>query len=512
MSADGPADFSDVAVVMITRNEERAVGRVIADARAALPGAAVFVIDGSSDQTPDVARQAGATVVAEPGGGFGPALHAALMTPREPIVVTVDADDTYPASAFPTLVRLIREGWDVVGTDRLGRRRPETMPASNWWANRIFSGLASLRARTRLRDVHSGQRAYRASVLQAFDWDYRGLAFPVDLLLWPALMGSRVTEVPIVYRERIGETTLHRWDSGRATVRRLLRSRSDVRSRHRRGSGKTAMPGGVPAFPQKATADGLGLRLRRLWDRVPSPVRRTAIAFPGAGQARKFISKRITHGNDKAFVTLSSGGDEAIEKSLARLLKAGMTGDYYEFGLYRGYTFWWAQQAALRLGNPGMRFFGFDSFEGLPEVRGADRKAGVFFSGDYRCGRAEVERNLTDHGFDWSRAALVEGYFDKSLTREIQVEHRMGTAALVMIDCDLYQSTVPVLAFIGDLLQDGAILLFDDWRAFGTSEERGEPRAFREYLAAHPEWKPTLLFDFGAYGRAFSVHRQPVTA
>ena len=64
MSADGPADFSDVAVVMITRNEERAVGRVIADARAALPGAAVFVIDGSSDQTPDVARQAGATVVA----------------------------------------------------------------------------------------------------------------------------------------------------------------------------------------------------------------------------------------------------------------------------------------------------------------------------------------------------------------------------------------------------------------------------------------------------------------
>jgi len=41
---------------------------------------------------------------------------------------------------------------------RLGRRRPETMPASNWWANRIFSGLASLRARTRLRDVHSGQR------------------------------------------------------------------------------------------------------------------------------------------------------------------------------------------------------------------------------------------------------------------------------------------------------------------------------------------------------------------
>jgi dolichol-phosphate mannosyltransferase len=167
-------------------------------------------------------------VIREPGGGFGPALHAALMAPDRPIVATIDADGTYPASAFPALVRLVRAGWDVAGTDRLGRW-PRSMPASNWLANHAFSALASLRAGQRLRDVHSGQRAYRAAVLRSFAWDCVGLAFPVDLLLWPALAGLRVVEVPIDYAERVGRTKLRRWASGCATLRRLLRRRSGLR-------------------------------------------------------------------------------------------------------------------------------------------------------------------------------------------------------------------------------------------------------------------------------------------
>jgi glycosyltransferase involved in cell wall biosynthesis len=222
--------YADVAVVMITRNEERAVRKVIEDARAALPGAEVHVIDGSDDRTPEIAREAGAIVSREPGGGFGPAFHAALLTPDRPIVVTVDADDTYPATAFPTLIRMIREGADVAGTDRLGGW-PRAMPVANWLANIGFSAIATVRARTRLRDVHSGQRAYRAEVLHAFDWDYRGLAFPVDLLLWPAMAGFRVREIGIVYTERIGETKLRRWPSAQATLSRLMRSRAAVRRR-----------------------------------------------------------------------------------------------------------------------------------------------------------------------------------------------------------------------------------------------------------------------------------------
>lgn len=212
--------------------------------------------------------------------------------------------------------------------------------------------------------------------------------------------------------------------------------------------------------------------------------------------------------DESAFDALSDGGSvAAIEASLAALLSTRVTGDYFEFGLYRGYSFWSAQRAATRIGNSSMRFFGFDSFEGLPDIEGNDRKAGIFVPGDYRCTRPEVERCLTDHGFDWDRAVLVEGFFDRSLTPEIKRRHAMSSAALVMIDCDLYQSTVPVLEFIADLLQQGTILLFDDWYAFAEADDRGEPRAFREFLAAHPGWTAERRQRFGRYGQAFVMRR-----
>jgi O-methyltransferase len=212
--------------------------------------------------------------------------------------------------------------------------------------------------------------------------------------------------------------------------------------------------------------------------------------------------------DESAFFPLSDGGSvAAIEASLAQLVSTGVTGDYFEFGLYRGFSFWSAQQAATRIGLSSMRFFGFDSFEGLPEVIGNDRKAGIFVSGDYRCTLPEVERLLSEHGFDWDRAVLVGGFFDRSLTPEIKQQHAMSPAALVMIDCDLYQSTVPVLGFLADLLQEGTILLFDDWYCFAEADDRGEPRAFREFLAEHPEWTAERRQRFSRYGQAFILRR-----
>jgi glycosyltransferase involved in cell wall biosynthesis len=218
-----PSDYSDVAVVMITRDEEGAIAKVVDDAFAALPGCEVIVVDGSSDRTPTIAAEHGARVIREPSGGAAPALLCALRASSRPIVVTVDADDTYPAEVFPTLVSRVRDGDDIAGTNRLGLRPPRAMPVRNWVANIAFNLIASVHARRVLRDVHSGQRCYRRELIDHFDWDTTGRAFPVDLLLWPAVAGAKITEIPIPYRERIGETTLHRWSDGTETLRRLFR-------------------------------------------------------------------------------------------------------------------------------------------------------------------------------------------------------------------------------------------------------------------------------------------------
>jgi O-methyltransferase len=221
----------------------------------------------------------------------------------------------------------------------------------------------------------------------------------------------------------------------------------------------------------------------------------------------RLVTLSVLRVREKSGFTTLFRGLGAIDMMMERLKSQGPGGDYYEFGLFRGYTFWYAQQSADRINVAGMRFFGFDSFEGLPEIEGNDRSKGLFFSGDYSCTRAEVTRQISEHGFDWSRATLVEGFFDKSLTPAIRAEHQMGPAALVLIDCDLYQSTVPVLRFLDALLQEGTIVLFDDWYCFGDSEDHGEPRAFREFLADHEDWHAEALMDFPIYGKAFVMHK-----
>jgi len=248
--------------------------------------------------------------------------------------------------------------------------------------------------------------------------------------------------------------------------------------------------------------------LRRAWDHLPSIVRRPILWSMRSDWLRLKVLGRLGIRDESAFFPLSNGGARALDAAIDVLKKNGPRGDYFEFGIYRGYTLWYAQRAARRAGLSDMRFYGFDSFEGLPEIEGNDRKAALFISGDYRCTLPEVERLLTLHGYDLDRGRLVPGYFDKSLTPALKSGEGMEKAALVMVDCDLYQSTVPCLAFIADLLQDGTVMLFDDWYCFGKAKDRGEPRAFNEFLAEHQQWWAEPFMKFGGYGQGFIMKRQ----
>lgn len=205
----GPEEytFADVSVVMATYNEEAAIGSVLGDIADVTDGAAAVVcVDGSSDRTPEIAREHGARVIEQEPQGYGVAVQEALQAAERPVVVSTDCDDTYPMEQLPAFLAAINEGYDVVSGDRL-YHGADAMPALNRYGNVAFALLASLLVGERIHDTTTGMRAYRRSVIESIEWtENTGLS--AELLLRPLLRGYRVRELPITYRERAGQSTL----------------------------------------------------------------------------------------------------------------------------------------------------------------------------------------------------------------------------------------------------------------------------------------------------------------
>ncbi|PSQ58263.1 MAG: glycosyl transferase family 2 [Halobacteriales archaeon SW_9_67_25] len=185
--------FDDVSVVMGTYNEEAAIGTVLSDIERVTDGrAAVVCVDGSTDRTPEIAREHGARVI-----------------------------DTYPMESLPEFLEYVNEGYDVISGDRL-YHGADAMPALNRLGNHGFAVLASLLLGERVHDTTTGMRAYRREVIEKIEWtENTGLS--AELLMRPVARDYRVREVPIEYRERKGETKLDPLQGGAEIAKSILK-------------------------------------------------------------------------------------------------------------------------------------------------------------------------------------------------------------------------------------------------------------------------------------------------
>lgn len=212
-----------LTVAMITMNEEKAIAKVVGDIRRQAPDAEIFIVDSSKDRTPEIAESLGCRVARQfPPKGYGPAMDRALREASGDVVLTLDCDDTYPVEAIPQFLAGIEAGADLVDGNRVWRR-PPAMPFANYLANRCFAIAARILCGSVNMDLHSGMRAYRKTMLDGLAWDPQGPALPVELVLMPQRLGYKVVQIPIDYRERIGNTSLHRWSSTFWTFRRIWR-------------------------------------------------------------------------------------------------------------------------------------------------------------------------------------------------------------------------------------------------------------------------------------------------
>jgi len=230
ISADSPGAVKGIGeritIAMITRNEEGAVAKVVKDIIKALPNAEILIVDSSTDGTPEIARGLGARVIRQfPPEGYGPAMNKALRSGSREVVVTLDCDDTYPVEFIEPMARMVVEQqWDLVDGSRLDGK-PEAMPVLNYVANWSFAVLASALFFRRVRDLHSGMRAYRKSLIDGLDYRAKGAALPVELLLRPIREGWSVTTITIPYRPRIGDSKMRPLEGAWWTLKRIWLSR-----------------------------------------------------------------------------------------------------------------------------------------------------------------------------------------------------------------------------------------------------------------------------------------------
>jgi glycosyltransferase involved in cell wall biosynthesis len=217
-----------VSVVIPCLNEAESIATCVKQTlemlrAAGIAGEVVVADNGSTDGSPQLAREAGARVVEEPRRGYGSAYLTGFAEARGDYVVMLDADLTYPIDDIPRFVAELDAGADLVMGDRMENIQPGAMHwLHRYVGNPVLTGTLNLFFRTGVRDAHCGMRAVRRDALPALDLRTTGMEFASEMVIRAAKMDLAISEVPIEYHPRAGESKLSRFRDGWRHLRFLL--------------------------------------------------------------------------------------------------------------------------------------------------------------------------------------------------------------------------------------------------------------------------------------------------
>ena len=204
---------------------------------------------------------------------------------------------------------------------------------------------------------------------------------------------------------------------------------------------------------------------------------------------------------------------KAFRKAFEFIIMNFIPGDIAEFGTYRGFT---ARTISELIRETAFKahLHLFDSFEGLPELtspvdsasyEGDDTK--VWFKGQTTFSEPELIEKALKKIIKPDQLSMHIGFFEDTLHRDTLDKE----LCLVHIDCDLYQSTICVLSRLFEYgrIQDGTVILFDDWNCGRANPQLGERRAFKEVMDKHrDQFSFSHYFNYGWHGAAFIIHKK----
>ena len=194
-----------IAVLIPCYNEEKTVEKVVADFKAVLPEATVYVYDNNSTyRTAQLAAAAGAVVRHEYMQGKGNVLRRMFREIDAECYILVDGDDTYPAEAAPEMARLVRERQaDMVVGDRLSSTyfTENKRPFHNFGNSLVRASINRLFG-AQIQDIMTGYRAFSFEFVKTFPVLSRGFEIETEMSIHAVQRNMQVENVVIDYRDR----------------------------------------------------------------------------------------------------------------------------------------------------------------------------------------------------------------------------------------------------------------------------------------------------------------------
>jgi glycosyltransferase involved in cell wall biosynthesis len=192
-----------IAVLVPCHNEQASIAKVVADFRAALPDATVYVYDNNStDRTVELALAAGARVFHEPLQGKGNVVRRMFADIEADVYVLVDGDDTYLAASARAMVeRLLDERLDMMN----GTRVTEIVAAyrrGHRLGNTVLSGMVRKMFGSRIADMLSGYRVFSRRFVKSFPVMSSGFEIETELTIHALELAMPVGEVDTPYKDR----------------------------------------------------------------------------------------------------------------------------------------------------------------------------------------------------------------------------------------------------------------------------------------------------------------------
>jgi glycosyltransferase involved in cell wall biosynthesis len=202
-------DDKRIVVIIPAYNEEESLPLVLAN----IPKFVDEVIvanNGSTDNTYEVAKKTGATVVNEEGKGYGAACLKAMEKIKDEkfdIVVFLDGDySDYPEEMNLVIEPIVKDDYDlVIGSRMIGKKEKGAMLPQAVFGNWLASFLIKLFWNYKFTDL-GPFRAIKYSSLVKLNMQDRNFGWTVEMQIKAAKQKLKTIEVPVSYRKRIGQS------------------------------------------------------------------------------------------------------------------------------------------------------------------------------------------------------------------------------------------------------------------------------------------------------------------